>query len=185
MDNTLNIYEHRDMFKEMQRCQELCNAYNAIPTTELDIRMDFLRHIFGKAEGEFVFFSPFKCSLGYNIEVGNNVAVNSYCTILDGGKVKFGNDIFVGPNVQIISSGHSVDPKKRKEGFGYQNDVVIEDNVYIGAGVTIVCGEKRGITIGKNSLIGAGAVVTRDVPPNVLVAGNPAKVIRKIGEDEE
>lgn len=185
VNDNFNIHNHKDMFDDMLRTEELCYEFNSIPASEVEKRMDFLRKMFKKAEGEFLIFSPFKCAVGYNIEMGNNVAINSYCCILDGGTVKFGNDIWVGPNCEFISSGHSVDPERRKNGYGYANSIVIEDNVYIGSRVTIVCPEKRGITIGANSVIGSGSVVTKDVPANVLIAGNPCKVIRSLLEKKE
>jgi acetyltransferase-like isoleucine patch superfamily enzyme len=179
--NNFNIYEHEDMFRDMLRCEDLCRAYNAIPSDEIEIRMDYLKHIFGKVNGQFVILSPFKCSLGYNIEIGDNVTFNSNVSILDGGKVKIGNNVLIGTNSVLSCSGHSVDPKRRKEGFGYINSITIEDNVYIGAGVIIVCSETRNITIGRDSVIGAGTVVTRDIPAGVLAVGNPARIVREMG----
>ncbi len=183
-NDDFNINDHRDMFYDMLKTEELCYEYNNIPASDIEKRNEHLRKMFKKADKDFLIFSPFKCSLGYNIELGNNVAINSYCCILDGGKVKFGNDIWVGPNCEIISSGHSVDPQKRKNGYGYANPIVIEDNVYIGSRVTIVCPENGGITIGENSVIGSGSVVTKDIPKNLLAAGNPCKIIRKLSESE-
>lgn len=184
VNDNFNIYEHRDMFEDMLKTEELCQEYNNIPAREIEKRMDFLKKMFKKADGQFVIFSPFKCAVGYNIEMGDNVTMNSYCCILDGGSVKFGDNIWVGPNCEFISSGHSVDPKRRREGYGYANSIVIEDNVYIGSRVTIVCPEKKGITIGENSVIGSGSVVTKDIPPNVLAVGNPCKVIRSLLENK-
>lgn len=184
-DKDFNLHEHKDMFYDMIKAEELCQKYNNIPAGETDRRMEFLKKMFRKAEGQFLIFSPFKCALGYNIEIGDQVAMNSYCCILDGGSVTFGNNIWVGPNCEFISSGHSVDPEKRKNGYGYANSIVIEDNVYIGSRVTIACPQKKGITIGTNSVIGSGSVVTKDIPPNVLAAGNPCKVIRSLLEKEE
>jgi acetyltransferase-like isoleucine patch superfamily enzyme len=180
-----NIHNNHKMFEDMVKAEEICAQYNAIPTSHFEERMNLLKSFFGKSNGDFLIFSPFKCSLGYNVEIGNNVAVNSYCTILDGAKVTIGDDVWIGPDCQIISSGHSVDPERRKAGYGYANPITIEDNVYIGARVTIVSGEKQGITIGKNSVIGTGSVITRDVPPNVLVVGNPARIIRNLTEDKK
>lgn len=180
-----NINDHREMLHDMFQTEELCMEFNNIPASEVERRMKFLKRMFKKSDGEFLVFSPFKCAVGYNIEMGNNVAINSYCTILDGGTVKFGDDIWVGPNCEFISSGHSVDPERRKKGYGYANSITIENNVYIGSRVTVVCPEKKGITIGKNSVIGSGSVVTKDIPENVLAAGNPCKVIRFLSEDKK
>ncbi|MBA4701053.1 MAG: sugar O-acetyltransferase [Ruminococcus sp.] len=180
-----NINNRRDMLHDMLRTEELCYEYNNIPASDIEKRNELLKKLFKRADGDFLIFSPFKCALGYNIELGNMVAINSYCCILDGGEVKFGDDVWVGPNCEFISSGHSVNPKRRKAGYGYANPIVIEDNVYIGSRVTVVCPEHRGITIGENSVIGSGSVVTKDIPANVLAAGNPCKVIRSLPEKEE
>ena len=165
INDNFNINENRDMFYDMLKTEELCHEYNNIPASQVEKRMDFLKKMFKKADGQFLIFSPFKCAVGYNIEMGDN--------------------IWVGPNCEFISSGHSVDPERRKNGYGYANSIVIEDNVYIGSRVTIVCPEKKGITIGKNSVIGSGSVVTKDIPPNVLAVGNPCKVIRSLEKKEE
>ena len=179
-----NIHDNHKMFEDMIKAEELCYKYNSIPMSHFDERMNLLKSFFGKCNGDFLIFSPFKCALGYNVEIGNNVAVNSYCTILDGAKVTLGDNIWIGTNCEIITSGHSVDPERRVNGYGYANPITIEDNVYIGSRVTIVSGERHGITIGKNSVIGSGSVITKDVPPNVLIAGNPARIIRNLSEGE-
>ncbi|WP_035800668.1 sugar O-acetyltransferase [Butyrivibrio sp. NC3005] len=184
-NSEFNVYDHHDMFEDMVKAEEFCYKYNSIPMSHFDERLSLLKGFFGKCNGDFLIFSPFKCSLGYNVEIGNNVAINSYCSILDGGKVKLGDNIWIGTNCEIVSSGHSVDPEKRKNGVGYANPIVIEDNVYIGSRVTIVCGQNHGITIGKNSVIGSGSVITKDVPENVLVVGNPARIVRKLTEDDK
>lgn len=179
-----NVSDDDTFFWDMIKAEDMCLEYNNIKASEIEKRKEHLKKMFGKVNGDFLIFSPFKCGVGYNIEIGNYVVMNSYCSILDGAKVKFGNNIWVGPYCGFYTSGHSMNPQKRLQGFGYANPIVIEDNVWLGANVLIVCGEKRGITVGKNSVIGAGSVVTKDIPENVFACGNPCKVIRTLEESE-
>lgn len=103
--------------------------------------------------------------------------VNQNCTFYDLGGLDIGDDVMIGPNVSLITSGHPVEPSRRHDAV-VARPIVIGNNVWIGAGATII----SGVTIGENSVVGAGAVVTRDVPPNTLVGGNPARIIRSIAE---
>lgn len=111
------------------------------------------------------------------MKLGRNVFVNQNCTFYDLGGLEIGDDVMIGPNVSLITSGHPVEPSRRRDGV-VAKPIVIERNVWIGAGATII----GGVTIGENAVVAAAAVVTRDVPPNTLVGGNPAKVIRSIAE---
>lgn len=120
---------------------------------------------------------PFHATGGTGMKLGRNVFVNQNCTFYDLGGLAIGDDVMIGPNVSLITSGHPVEPSRRRD-FVVAKPIVIERNVWIGAGATIV----GGVTVGENSVVAAGAVVTRDVAPNVLVGGNPAAVIRSIAE---
>ncbi|HEO7045734.1 MAG: sugar O-acetyltransferase [Peptostreptococcus sp.] len=175
-----NIQDDDIFFWDMIKAEEICHEYNNIPASEIERRKEYLKKFFGKVNGDFLIFSPLKCGVGYNIEIGNYVVMNSNCSLLDGAKIKFGNNIWVGPNCGFYTSGHSIDPQKRLEGYGYAHPIIVEDNVWIGANVLIVCSENRGITIGENSVLAAGSVITKDVPANVLVGGNPSRVIKRI-----
>ncbi|MBQ5849263.1 MAG: sugar O-acetyltransferase [Lachnospiraceae bacterium] len=124
--------------------------------------------------------TPFMCDYGYNIEVGSNVFVNYNCTILDCNKVVIGNNVLIAPNVQIYSATHPTDYKIRLHELEMAYPITIEDNVWIGGG-TIIC---PGVKIGKNSVIGAGSVVVKDIPPNSIAVGNPCRVIKTLEEDE-
>ena len=111
-----------------------------------------------------------------SIELGKNFYANFNCTILDVNKVKIGNNVMFGPNVQIYTASHPLDPEERLEGFEYAREINIGDNVWIGGGSIIL----PGVSIGDNSVIGAGSVVGKDIANNVLAVGNPCRVIRKI-----
>jgi len=120
---------------------------------------------------------PFRCDYGTNIKVGKNFYANFNCVILDVNTVEIGDNVMFAPNVQIYTAGHPIDATLRvEEGIEFGHPITIGDNVWLGGGV-IVC---PGINIGENSVIGAGSVVTKDIPANVVAAGNPCKVIRKI-----
>ena len=176
------IMEEVEFLKRMYKIDDICEKYNTIPAVESAKRKTYIRELFGEVRGDFVVFSPFKCSLGVNISIGNNVMINSGCKFMDLGKIDIGDGVWIGPDCSIYTSGHAVDPKNRKKGMGCAHDIKIEDNVWIGGNVVIACGEKQGLNIGKNSVICAGSVVTRDVPENAMVAGNPAKIIRKLDD---
>ena len=115
-----------------------------------------------------------------SIYIGDNFYANHNLVILDGAKVVIGDNVFIAPNVGIYTAGHPIDVERRLQGLEYAMPVTIGDNVWIGGGVSII----PGVNIGKNSVIAAGSVVIRDIPENVVAAGNPCKVIRKITEKD-
>nr|WP_222707992.1 sugar O-acetyltransferase [Algibacter pacificus] len=131
-----------------------------------------------KVDESFLLIPPFYTSGGVEINVGRNVFINQNCTLYDLGGLEIGDNVMIGPNVSIITSGHPIAPSQRRK-ITIGKPIVIERNVWIGAGATIV----GGIKIGENSVIGAGSVVTKNVFPNTIVGGNPAKTIRLIKED--
>lgn len=135
----------------------------------------------GKAGENVVITAPFWCDYGYNIEIGEHFYVNHNCVILDCAKVKFGSYVFIGPNCCFTAAGHPLDVEQRNEGLEYVYPITIGNNVWIGAGVTVLAG----VTIGDNTVIGAGSLVNKDVPANVVAVGNPCKVLRKITEDDK
>ena len=155
--------------------------YNNISPDETDERERLLREILGKtSDGYLCIESPFHCDYGYNIEVGRNFFANYNFIVLDVGKVRIGNDVMMGPNVAIYTAGHSLHPESRNSGYEYGIDVSIGDNVWIGGNVCIM----PGVNIGNNVVIGAGSVVTKDIPDNMIAVGNPCKVVREITEED-
>ena len=124
--------------------------------------------------------TPFRCDYGKHITVGKNFYANSYCTIIDVAPVTIGDNVMLGPNVQIITAGHPIHPDSRNSKYEYGMPITIGDNVWIGAGAIIL----PGVNIGNNTVIGAGAVVTKDIPDGVVAAGNPCRILKEITEED-
>ena len=171
------LYNPKDkvLKKERIRAQKLCKEFNQIDPYNKEAQNKILKKLF-KTEKECSIMPNFFCDYGYNIEFGENFYVNHNCIILDVTVVNIGDNVLLAPNVQIYTSNHPLNPKQRNKGLEYGSPVNIGDNVWIGGG-SIIC---PGVSIGNNSVIGAGSVVTKNVPNNVMVGGNPAKVIKKI-----
>lgn len=150
--------------------------YNQIHPLDRDRRQAAIRELFGKAGENCTVEQPLFCTYGYNTTVGDNFFLNVNCKLLDSGKITIGNNVFIAPNVCIITEEHAMDVEKRLAGLEYTHPVTIGDNVWICAGVMVL----PGVTIGPNSVIGAGSVVTKDIPPNSLAVGNPCSVIRTL-----
>lgn len=131
-----------------------------------------------KVDDTFVLIPPFYSAYGLDIRVGRRVFINQCCTFYDMGGVDIADQVMIGPNVNIITTGHPLEPSQRRA-YVEAKPIVIEKNVWIATGATIL----GGVAVGENSVVGAGAVVTRDVPPNSFVAGVPAKVIRWLEEN--
>ena len=161
---------------ERLACMDKCYDYNKLRPSQKKERDALLRQLLGKAGNNLCIEQPFFCDYGRNIEVGDNFFMGVNGVILDGAKVTFGHNVFVGPNCGFYTAGHPFDVNQRNEGLEYAYPISIGDNVWIGAGVCIV----PGVTIGSNSVIGAGSVVTKDIPEGVLAFGNPCRVIRTI-----
>lgn len=140
-----------------------------------DVRALFSDLIGKRVDDSFLLIPPFYTACGVDITVGRNVFVNQNCTFYDLGGLDIADDVMIGPNVSIITTGHPLDPSERRAAV-IAKPVVIERNVWIAAGAIII----GGVTVGENSVVAAGAVVTKDVPPNTLVGGNPARIIRLI-----
>jgi acetyltransferase-like isoleucine patch superfamily enzyme len=154
--------------------------FNNMEPDKFEEKIKLIKEIFGKT-GENVFVeAPFHCDYGDNIEVGENFFANYNLTILDVGRVKIGANAQIAPNVSIYTAGHPVHPESRNTGYEYGIPITIGDNVWIGGSVTIL----PGVTIGSNVVIGAGSVVTKDLPDNVIAAGNPCRVLRTITEED-
>ena len=152
--------------------------FNHLPPEDVEEQDLLIRKILGKT-GDYVHIeAPFHCDYGYNIEVGENFFANYNLTVLDVGKVRIGKNAQIAPNVSIYTAGHPVHPDTRNSGYEYGIAVTIGDDVWIGGNVVIL----PGVTIGDRAVIGAGSVVTGNIPANEIAAGNPCKVIRMITE---
>ena len=152
--------------------------YNQMNPLDRDAYQRATREILGKTGKNCIIKQPFFCTYGYNISVGEDFFLNVDCKLLDSGKITIGDHVFIAPNVCIITEEHAMDVKQRLDGLEYARPVTIGDNVWICAGALIL----PGVTIGANSIIGAGSVVTKDIPENSLAVGNPCKVIRNISQ---
>lgn len=148
---------------------------NLRPDRQEEMR-NILRGLFGSIGERFIINQPFRCDYGCNIFLGEDCFINFNCTILDEAKVTIGDNAFLGPNVSIYTACHPLEPEKRNRFIEWAEPVTIGNNVWIGGDVTIL----PGVTIGDNVVIGAGAVVTKSFPSNVLIGGNPAKIIKEI-----
>ncbi|MBP4134398.1 sugar O-acetyltransferase [Gallibacterium anatis] len=139
-----------------------------------------LERLLGKCGDNLHINSPFFCDYGFNIEVGDNFFANHQCTILDSGKVSIGDNVMFAPNVSLYTVGHPLHYQQRNQGYEQAKAIIIKDNVWIGGSCVIL----GGVTIGENSVIGAGSVVTKSIPPNSLAFGNPCRVIREINDQD-
>lgn len=181
-NHTMRIFrktpESAAMTAEVRRAMKITSALNRLPYDASDqVRALFSELVGAPVDESFVLMPPFYATGGTNTRVGRNVFINQNCTFYDLGGIEIADDVMIGPNVSIITSGHPVQPAQRRDGV-IANPVVIDKNVWIAAGATII----GGVTVGENSVVAAGSVVTKDVPPNTFVAGNPAKIIRPIAD---
>lgn len=168
--------ESRAFVADVERAMAITARLNQLTYADLDEVRALFTELTGEAPGEgFRLIPPFFVDCGRNIHVGARVFVNQHGTIYSLAPVTIRDDVLIGPNVSLITSGHPVAPSQRFAALTGK-PITIERNVWIGAGATVI----GGVTVGENSVIAAGAVVTRDVPPNTLVGGNPASVIRSI-----
>ncbi|MCH5247933.1 MAG: sugar O-acetyltransferase [Muribaculaceae bacterium] len=142
-------------------------------TEEMNV---ILRDLFGSIGERFIINQPFRCDYGCNIFLGEDCFINFNCTILDEAKVTIGDNAFIGPNVSIFTPCHPIEPERRNRFIEWARPVTIGNNVWIGGDATIL----PGVTIGDNVVIGAGSVVTKSFPSNVVIGGNPARIIKKI-----
>ncbi len=169
-------YKSDDAVMEEQKiCRRKLQKLNFMDRSDFDGIAEAVKDLLGASEGAFI-NPPFYCDYGTHIEVGKNFFANYNCTILDVAKVIIGDNCQMAPNVAIYTAGHPVHPDTRNTLYEYGIEVTIGDNVWIG-GNTVIC---PGVHIGSNTVIGAGSVVTKDIPDWVIAAGNPCRVIRKI-----
>lgn len=168
------------LIKERIHARSLTRQFNqSLETADVE-RVSILKELFGST-GERIEIEPnFRCDYGYNIHVGENFYMNFDCIILDVCEVKIGHNCAIAPGVHIYTAAHPIDPLIRIKGPEYGKPVVIGDNVWIGGRAVI----NPGVIIGSNVVIASGAIVTKNIPDNVVVAGNPAKIIKQIDQQE-
>lgn len=171
----------KELIEERVRAKDMCYEYNNLKPSDVKNQEKLLRKLLGKTKDNFCIIAPFWCDYGYNIEIGENFFANHNCIILDGGKITFGNNVFIAPDCGFYTASHPIDYERRNQGLEYAYPITIGDNVWIGGGVKVM----PGVTIGDNVVIGAGSVVTKDIPENVVAAGNPCRVIRQITDEDK
>ena len=179
-DRQMPYIADESVFEEMIRARHLLSRLNTMDRCDFEGIGQVIRELL-QTEEDPIINPPFYCDYGNHIKVGKNFFANYNCTILDVGKVTFGDNCFLAPNVAIYTAGHPIHPDARNSMYEYGIDVTIGHNVWIG-GNAVIC---PGVTIGDNCVIGAGSVVTKDVPAWSIAAGNPARVIRKITEEDK
>ena len=179
-DRQMPYIADESVFEEMVRARHLLSRLNTMDRCDFEGLRQVIRELL-QTEEDPIINPPFYCDYGNHIQVGKNFFANYNCTILDVGKVTFGDNCFLAPNVAIYTAGHPIHPDARNSMYEYGIDVTIGHNVWIG-GNAVIC---PGVTIGDNCVIGAGSVVTKDVPAWSIAAGNPARVIRKITEEDK
>lgn len=171
---------NEELARERINCKELCFQYNNLRPSQVEEQDELIRKIFGKTGEHVTVTAPMWCDYGYNVEVGENFYANHNLVILDCAKVKFGDNVFVAPDCGFYTAGHPIDFPRRNQGLEYAYPITVGDNVWIGGGVKVM----PGVTIGSNVVIGSGSVVVKDIPDNVVAAGNPCRVIRPITEED-
>ena len=169
-----------ELVEDRARAKDVLFEYNNLRPSDMERRTEILKQFLGATGKQLLVEQPFRCDYGYNIRVGENFYANMGCTILDEALVTFGDNVLLAPNVSIYTAGHVVNVTRRIAGWEYAGPVAIGHNVWIGGNVVIL----PGVSIGDNSIIGAGSVVTKNIPANAVAVGNPCKVIRELTEDE-
>jgi maltose O-acetyltransferase len=166
--------------RERDRCRDLCLLLNATRENQKEERQRLLAELFGQQTDAWV-QPPFFCDYGTNIVLGSKVFFNFNCVVLDCAKVTIGNNVLFAPAVQIYTATHPISAAERRKWLESAKPITIGSDVWVGGGA-IIC---PGVTIGDRAVIGAGSVVTRDIPCDVIVAGNPARIIRELPPEAE
>lgn len=170
-----------ELKKDSKRARKLVRLFNQTTEEQLEDRTELLKELF-ESVGKNIYIEPtFRCDYGCHISIGDNFFANYDCIILDVCKVTIGNNVFFGPRVCLCTATHPIDAEVRNTGLEYGKPIYIGDNVWIGMN-TIV---NPGVEIGNNSIIGAGSVVTKNIPNDVIAVGNPCRILRKITEEDK
>ena len=169
---------NKELFEKRIYAKELCKEFNNCNVRNLEEKKSILEKLFQKRIDTVLIEPNFYCDYGFNIHLGKNFYSNHNLVILDANKVEFGNNVFIGPNCGFYTSGHPLDYKTRNKGLEYAKPIKVGNNVWFGGNVCVL----PGVTIGDNVVIGAGSVVNKDIPSNVVAVGNPCKVVKEILE---
>lgn len=167
---------NEELIKERIIAKDKCFEYNNLKPSNTEEREKILRSLIGNTKENFLIEQPFICDYGYNIKIGERFYSNHNLIILDANKVEFGDNVFIGPNCGFYTAGHPLDAESRNKGLEYAKPIKVGNNVWFGGNVIVL----PGVTIGNNVVIGAGSIVTKDIPSNVIAVGNPCKAIKEI-----
>lgn len=172
------LYDANDpqLLRDRLACKDLCHEYNSLRPSDLEGQQARAARLLGKAGEGCYLTAPFWCDYGYNISVGKNFYTNHNCVILDCAQVSFGDNVFIAPDCGFYTATHPIDAETRNTMLEYALPITVGDDVWFGGGVRVM----PGVTIGSNVVIGAGSVVTKDIPSGVIAAGNPCRVLRPI-----
>ena len=165
----------KQLVEKLIKAKKLCNQYNKLDIDDMETGNGIIRQLFSKTGKEFMIMPNFYCDYGFNIEIGEKFYSNHNLVILDANKVTFGNNVQIGPNCGFYTSGHPIDREARRN-VEFAKPITIGNDVWIGGNVCVM----PGVKIGDNTVIGAGSVVTKDIPANVVAVGNPCKIIKEI-----
>lgn len=162
----------QELDDERRFAQENCFKFNQIPPFQAQLRLDILKQLLNKFGQQSTIMPGFWCDYGYNITIGDHFFANFNCIMLDAAPIKFGNNVFIGPNCSFYTSGHPLDVNQRNCGIEYAYPITVGDNVWFGGNVVVL----PGITIGNNCVIAAGSIVTKSIADNSIAMGNPCRV---------
>ncbi|MGM9949872.1 MAG: sugar O-acetyltransferase [Lysinibacillus sp.] len=176
------ISDHTKMDPNLKtKAKNLLWEYNHAKPDDNERKQEILKELFGSST-PLTFIEPtFRCDYGFNIHFSGMAFINYNCVMLDTSPIHVGKAVFIGPGTVLSCAGHAIDAEQRAEGIGSSKPITIEDDVWIGANCTVI----GGVTIGKGSIIGAGSVVTKDIPAGVIAVGNPCRILREVTEDDK
>lgn len=180
-DNEMAYITDKNVFDEMLINRKLVQEFNNTECTDIKKLSELTSQILGGVGKNCCITQPFHCDYGKHISVGDNFYTNYNCVILDVAKVEIGDNVFFAPNVAVYTAGHPIHPVSRNSLYEYGIPIKIGNNVWVGGNTVIL----PGVTIGDNCVIGAGSVVTKDIPSNSIAVGNPCNVLREITEEDK
>ena len=169
-----------DVADALLRCADMCHEFNMLPPSKSEKRNELLKSLLGKAGNGLTIHSPFRCDFGFNIRIGDNFVGNFNLSILDEAEVTIGDNVMIGPNCSLITITHALTAAQRNAGVMAARPITIGNNVWIAANVVVL----PGVEIGEGAVIGAGSVVTKSIPANMLAVGNPCRPLRPVTEED-